>query len=96
MTYRAVSYTHLGVGGVAGDGALNVLLLHDGNALHDVVGAVALDSCALALGEGDLLDDGQGLRGDVALFKQKKIFTAMESLEKMSRFLIPTTASYIL
>ena len=56
-----------GVGGVAGDGALDVLLLHDGNALHDVVGAVALDSCALALGEGDLLDDGQGLRGDVVL-----------------------------
>ena len=56
-----------GVGGVAGDGALDVLLLHDGNALHDVVGAVALDSCALALGEGDLLDDGQGLSGDVVL-----------------------------
>ena len=56
-----------GVGGVAGDGALDVLLLHDGNALHDVVGAVALDRCALALGEGDLLDDGQGLSGDVVL-----------------------------
>ncbi len=56
-----------GVGGVAGDGALDVLLLHDGNALHDVVGAVAADSSALALGEGDLLDDGQGLSGDVVL-----------------------------
>ena len=56
-----------GVGGVAGDGALNVLLLHDGNALHDIVSAVALDGCALTLGEGDLLDDLQGLGGDVVL-----------------------------
>ena len=56
-----------GVGGVAGDGALNVLLLHDGNAFHNVVCTVALDGCALALREGDLLDDGQGLSGDVVL-----------------------------
>ena len=56
-----------GVGGVTGDGALDVLLLHDGNALHDVVGAIALDGCTLAGGEGDLLDDGQSLGGDVIL-----------------------------
>ena len=56
-----------GVGGVAGDGALNVLFLHDGNAFHNVVCTVALDGCALALREGDLLDDGQGLSGDVVL-----------------------------
>ena len=56
-----------GVGGVAGDGALNILLLHDGNTLHDVVRAVALDSSTLAGGEGDLLHDGQGLRGDIIL-----------------------------
>ena len=56
-----------GVGGVAGDGALNVLLLHNGNAFHNVVSAVALNSSALTLGEGDLLDDGQGLGGDIVL-----------------------------
>ena len=56
-----------GVGGVAGDGALNVLLLHNSNAFHNVVCAVALDGCALTLGEGDLLDDGQGLGGDIVL-----------------------------
>ena len=56
-----------GVGGVAGDGALNVLLLHNGNAFHNVVCTVALDSSALTLGEGDLLDDLQGLGGDIVL-----------------------------
>ncbi len=57
-----------GVGGVAGcDGALNVLLLHDGNALHDIVSTVALDGGALTLGEGDLLDHSQGLGGDIVL-----------------------------
>ena len=55
------------VGGVTSDGALDVLLLHDGNTLHDVVGAIALDGCTLAGGEGDLLDDGQSLGGDVIL-----------------------------
>ncbi len=56
-----------GVGGVTGDGALHVLHLHDGNAFHNVVSTVALDGCALTLGEGDLLDDSQGLGGDVVL-----------------------------
>ena len=48
-----------GVGGVAGDGHVHALVLHDGHALQHVVGAVALDSGALAVGEGLLLQDLQ-------------------------------------
>ena len=48
-----------GVGGVAGDGDVNAFLVHDGNALTDIVSAVAADVCALALGVADLADDLQ-------------------------------------
>ena len=48
-----------GVGGVAGDGDVHLLVVHDGHALADVVGAVAADSSALAVGVGDLTDDVQ-------------------------------------
>ena len=41
-----------GVGGVAGDGHVNALVLHDGHALKHVVGTVALHRGALAVGEG--------------------------------------------
>ena len=41
-----------GVGGVTGDGNLNTLSLHDSNAFQNVVGAVALNSSALAVREG--------------------------------------------
>ena len=54
-----------GVGGVTGDGNLNALSLHDGNALQNVVGAVALDSSALAVGVGDGLDDLQLAGGEI-------------------------------
>ena len=40
-----------GVGGVAGDGDVYFLGSHDGNAFEHVVGAVALDGSAIALGE---------------------------------------------
>src|SRR5699024_6922093 len=46
-----------GVGGVAGDGNVHLLQVHDGDALTDIVGAVAAHSCALALGVGNLADD---------------------------------------
>ena len=38
------------VGGVAGDGNADLLKLHDGNALGNVVRAVALNGCARTLG----------------------------------------------
>ena len=47
------------VGGVAGDGNIDTLVVHDGNALADVVSAVAADVGALALGVADLADDLQ-------------------------------------
>ena len=43
-----------GVGGVAGDGDVNALKVHDGHALAHIVAAVAADSGALALGVADL------------------------------------------
>ena len=46
-----------GIGGVAGDGDVNVLEAHDGDAFGDVVGAVDTDCRALALGVGSLFDD---------------------------------------
>ena len=48
-----------GVGGVAGDGHVHALVVHDGHALPDVVGAVAADVGPLALGVADLPDDLQ-------------------------------------
>ena len=48
-----------GVGGVAGDGDVDALMVHDGNALADIVAAVAADVCTLALGVADLADDLQ-------------------------------------
>ena len=47
------------VGGVAGDGHVHALVVHDGHALADVVRAIAADGGALALGVGDLAHDGQ-------------------------------------
>ena len=46
------------VGGVAGDGDADVLLLHDGNAFRNVVCAVAADVCAGSLGIRNALDFG--------------------------------------
>ena len=46
-----------GVGGVTGDGDVHVLVPHDGNALADVVGAVAVNGSAGTIGVGDGLDD---------------------------------------
>ena len=43
-----------GVGGVAGDGHVHALGVHDGHALADVVGAVAADIGPLAFGIADL------------------------------------------
>ena len=43
-----------GVGGVAGDGHVHALGVHDGHALADVVGAVAADIGPLALGIANL------------------------------------------
>ncbi len=48
-----------GVGGVAGDGHVHALVMHDGNALADVVSAVAADGGALTVGVLDLPDDVQ-------------------------------------
>src|SRR5699024_9672851 len=48
-----------GVGGVTGDGNVNTLVLHDGNAFQNVVSAVALNSSALAVGESLGLDNLQ-------------------------------------
>ena len=45
------------VGGVTGDRDVDVLVPHDGNALADVVGAVAVDGGAGTIGVGDGLDD---------------------------------------
>ena len=56
-----------GVGGVTGDGNLNTLGLHDGNTLQNVVGAVALDSSALAVGVRNGLDDLQLAGGEVVV-----------------------------
>ena len=47
----------VGVRGVAGDRDVDSLVVHDGDALADVVGAVAADLRAVALGEGDLPHD---------------------------------------
>ena len=47
------------VGGVTGDGDVHALVLHDRNALEDVVCAVALNRCALAVGERLLFDNLQ-------------------------------------
>jgi len=48
-----------GVGGVTGDGNVHAFLLHDSNAFENVVGAVALDLGAVAVGEGNFADDGE-------------------------------------
>ena len=48
-----------GVGGVASDGNVHALVVHDGHALADVVSAEAADSRALAVGVLVLLDDLQ-------------------------------------
>ena len=48
-----------GVGRVAGDGHVHTLVVHDGHALPDIVGAVAADIGPLALGVADLPDDLQ-------------------------------------
>ena len=47
------------VRGIAGDGDIDTLVMHDGNALADVVSTVAADIGALALGVADLVDDLQ-------------------------------------
>ena len=52
------------VGGVSGDGNVDLLEMHDSNALADVVSAVAADICALAFRIADLTDDLQ-LVGEV-------------------------------
>ena len=46
-----------GVGGVTGDGDVDVLVPHDGNALADVVAAVAVNGGAGTIGVGDGLDN---------------------------------------
>ena len=48
-----------GVGGVAGDGHVHALVVHDGHALADIVSAEAADSSPLAVGVLVLLDDLQ-------------------------------------
>ena len=48
-----------GVGGVAGDGDVDALEVHDRHALSHVVRAVAADVGTLALGVADLTDDLQ-------------------------------------
>ena len=48
-----------GVGGVAGDGHVHALVMHDGHALADIVCAEAADVGALALAVADLADDLQ-------------------------------------
>ena len=53
-----------GVGGVTGDGDINALMVHDGNALADIVSTIAADVCTLRLGIADLTDDLQ-LAGEV-------------------------------
>ncbi len=45
------------VGGVTGNGDVSVLVPHDGNALADVVGAVAVNGSAWAIGIRNLLDN---------------------------------------
>ena len=46
-----------GVGGVTGDGDVNAFLVHDGNALTDIVSAVAADVRTFTLGVTNLTDD---------------------------------------
>ena len=53
-----------GVGGVAGDGHIHALVVHDGYALADVIAAVAADSGPLTIGIGHL-PDGLQLAGVV-------------------------------
>ena len=55
------------VGGVAGDGNIDALMVHDGHALADIVSAVAADVGTLALGVADLADDVQLARVVVKL-----------------------------
>ncbi len=50
-----------GVGGVTGDGDADILQLHDGHALGDIIRAIATDIGTGALGEGLFLDDRDGL-----------------------------------
>ena len=52
------------VGGVTGDGDVHALGMHDGNALADVVSAVAANVGALGLAVADLAHDIQ-LAGEV-------------------------------
>src|SRR5699024_4063634 len=69
-----------GVGGVAGDGDLDALHLHDGNALQHVVGAVALGRGALALRVGHGLDDLDlaGLEVELGLDVGKAVDAAVD------------------
>ena len=53
-----------GVGGVAGDGHIHALVVHDGHALANVITAVAADSSPLTIGIGHL-PDGLQLAGVV-------------------------------
>ena len=53
-----------GVGGVAGDGHIHALVVHDGHALANVITAVAADSSPLAIGIGHL-PEGLQLAGVV-------------------------------
>ena len=46
-----------GVGGVAGDGDVDAFEVHDGDAFTDVIGAIASDFCAFAVGVGFFADD---------------------------------------
>ena len=48
-----------GVRGIAGDGYADILLVHNRNALLDIIGSVALDGRAYPLGVGSLTDDVQ-------------------------------------
>ena len=64
-----------GVGGVTGDGNLNTLSLHDSNAFQNVVGAVALNSSALAVRVRDGLD--QGFLDDAVLDVQAQLAGAL-------------------
>ena len=54
-----------GVGGVAGDGDIHLLHLHDGDALQHIVGAVAPDLGTLPVGELHLPDHLQVAGGEV-------------------------------
>ena len=67
-----------GVGGVAGDGALHALQLHNGHAFQHIVCAVALHSSALAFREGHFLYNLHfaGLKVKLGLHIGKAIDTA--------------------